>query len=128
MVNIPTSLKNLKIKVYRLGIRKAIPAHLKKFSDVGDNQVVKNTLKTNVNHLEKKIPGETTLIHIKQYNTDKQNLEKHWRKRIPDTSGLFTTTDLNTKISQVENKIPNHSKYITIQKVNKLTAENFVQD
>ena len=128
MVNIPTSLKNLKIKVYRLGIRKAIPTHLKKFSDVVDNQVVKNTLKTNVNHLEKKIPGETTLIHIKQYNTDKHNLEKHWRKRIPDTSGLFTTTDLNTKISQVENKIPNHSKYITIQKVNKLTAENFVQD
>ena len=128
MVNIPTSLKNLKIIVYRLGIRKAIPAHLKKFSDVVDNQVVKNTLKTNVNHLEKKIPGETTLIHIKQYNTDKHNLEKNWRKRIPDTSGLFTTTDLNTKISQVENKIPNHSKYITIQEVNKLTAENFVQD
>ena len=82
MVNIPTSLKNLKIKIYSLGVGiwNGIPAHLKKFSDVVDNQVVKNTLKTNVNHLEKKIPGETTLIHIKQYNTDKHNLEKKLEK------------------------------------------------
>ena len=35
-----------------------------------------NTLKTKVNSLEKKIPDATTLIHINQYNTDKQNLEK----------------------------------------------------
>ena len=45
-----------------------------------DNTVVKNTkfntLKTKVNILEKKIPDATILIHINQYNTDKQNLEK----------------------------------------------------
>ena len=35
-----------------------------------------NTLKTKVNNLKKKIPDATTLIHINQYNTDKQNLEK----------------------------------------------------
>ena len=29
-----------------------------------------------MNNLEKKIPDGTTLIHINQYNTDKQNLEK----------------------------------------------------
>ena len=34
---------------------------------------------------------------------------------MPDTSGLVTTTALNTKISEVENKIPNHGKYITTQ-------------
>ena len=32
---------------------------------------------------------------------------------------------MNTKISQVENKIPDNSKYITTQEFNKLTAENF---
>ena len=33
-------------------------------------------LKTKENSLEKKFPDATTLIHINQYNTDKQNLEK----------------------------------------------------
>ena len=32
---------------------------------------------------------------------------------------------MNTKIIEVENKIPNHAKYITTQRFNKLTAENF---
>ena len=31
----------------------------------------------------------------------------------------------NTKISEVENKVPDHAKYITAQEFNKLTAENF---
>ena len=31
----------------------------------------------------------------------------------------------NTKISEVENKIPDHAKYITTQKFKKLTRENF---
>ena len=37
----------------------------------------------------------------------------------------MTTTVLNTKISEVENKIPDNSKYVTTQEFNKLTAENF---
>ena len=37
----------------------------------------------------------------------------------------MTTTLLNTKINEVENKIPNHDKYITTPEFNKLTAENF---
>ena len=48
---------------------------MKKLSDVVENEVVKNiklnTLKTKVN-----IYDATTLIHINQCNTDKQNLEK----------------------------------------------------
>ena len=40
--------------------------------------------------------------------------------------GLVTTTVLNTKISEVENKIPSHDKYITTPEFNKLTAENFM--
>ena len=44
--------------------------------------------------------------------------------KISDTSGLVTTTVLNTKISEVKDRIPDHSKYITNQELNKLTAEN----
>ena len=53
---------------------------MKKLSDAVDNEVAKNTkfntLKTKVNSSEKKISYARTLIHINQYNTDKQNLEK----------------------------------------------------
>ena len=33
-------------------------------------------------------------------------------KKIPNTSGLVTTTVLNTKISEVENKIPNYDNIL----------------
>ena len=42
-----------------------------------------------------------------------------------NTSGLVTTTLLSTKISEVENKIANHDKYITTPEFNKLTSEHF---
>ena len=45
--------------------------------------------------------------------------------KIPDTSILVTTTVLNTKISKVENKIHRNSKYITTQEFNKLMEEIF---
>ena len=75
LVNVPTSLNNLKVKVHDLNIRKlkTIPEDLKKLSDVVDNDVVQNT---KFDNLEKKIHDATILIHINQYNTDKQNLEK----------------------------------------------------
>ena len=62
-------------------------------------------LKTKVNSLEKKIPDATTLININQYNTDKHSLEKTiWDvdKIVSDTSDYNC---LNTKISELENKI-----------------------
>ena len=37
----------------------------------------------------------------------------------------MTKTVLNTKISEVKNKIPDHVTYITTLEFNKLTAENF---
>ena len=83
LTNVPTSLNNLKTNVDYLdvGKLKSVPVDLKKLSDVVvDNEVVKNrklkTLKTKVNKLDKKIPDATTLVHINQYNTDNQNLEK----------------------------------------------------
>ena len=89
-----------------------------------------NTLETKVNNLEKKIPDVTTLIHINQYNADKQNLEKtigNVVKKTPNTSGLVTTTVLKIKISEVESKVPDNCKYITTQEYNKLTGDNFVK-
>ena len=37
----------------------------------------------------------------------------------------MTTVVLNTKIREVENKIPNHDAYITTQEFNTVTTENF---
>ena len=158
LVNIPSSLNNLKIKGDDLdvGKLKTVPIDLKKLTDVVDNEIVRNmkfnTLKIKVHNLEKKVPDAATLIHINQYNTDKQNVEKkigdvykktsdtsgvvtttvlntkgsEYANKIPDTSSLMTTIVLNTKISEVENKIFDHAKYITNPEFNKLTAENFV--
>ena len=82
-VYVPISLNHFKTKILDdldVGKMKTLPIDLKKLSDVVDNDIVKNTkfntLKTKVNSLEKKIPEATTLIHINQNNTDKQNLEK----------------------------------------------------
>ena len=36
----------------------------------------------------------------------------------------MTTTTSNTKISEVENKVPDNSKYIVTEELNKSTAEN----
>ena len=61
LVNVPTSLNNLKTKVDGLdaGKLKVVPVDLKKLSDVVNNEVVKNaklnTLKRKVNNLDKKI-------------------------------------------------------------------------
>ena len=84
LVNVQTSFINLKTKVDELdvGKLKTVLEDMKKLSDVVDNAVIKNTkfntLKTKVNNLEKEIP-DGTLIHINQYNAEKNNREKNWR-------------------------------------------------
>ena len=70
-------------------------------------KIQNSTLKTKVNNLDKKIPDGTALIHINQYNTDKQNLDKkigEVDKKTPRTSGLLTATVLNTKIKKLRTK------------------------
>ena len=105
---------------------------MKKLSDVVDNELVKNTkfnkLKRKLNRLEKEILDATTLIHMKQYNNaslikkipDRSSLVtttvlntkyKEVENKTPDTRGLLTTIVLNTKLSEVENKIHNHDSY-----------------
>ena len=44
--------------------------------------------------------------------------------QVVDTSNLVSKADYNTKIDEIEKKIPDHSKYITTPEFNKLTAEN----
>ena len=49
----------------------------------------------------------TTLSQINQYSADKQSSEKKiedFHKRIPDPSCLVTTTVLDTKVGEFENK------------------------
>ena len=45
--------------------------------------------------------------------------------KIPNTGSLVTKTVLNTKISEIENKIRDYAKYITTQEFNKFTAKYF---
>ena len=91
LVNVPTSLSNLTLKVDDLdfGKLKTIPVDFEKLRDVVDNKVGKNTkfntLKTKVNNLEKKIPDATTLFPINQYNTDKKNFNKKSEMLIKNT-------------------------------------------
>ena len=47
--------------------------------------------------------------------------------KIPHTSNFGTATIHNTKIGEVRNKIPDHSKYTTTPEFNKLSAENFAE-
>ena len=83
LVTVPTNLNNLKTKLEDLDIGKlkTVLVDFKKLNDVVNNEVVKNskfnTQNKKGNNLEKKIPDTTTLIHINQYKTDKQNLEKN---------------------------------------------------
>ena len=82
VVNVPTRLNNLKTKGDDLdvGKLKTVPVDMKKLNHVVDDEIVKNTkfntLNAKVINIEKKIPDATALIHINQYNTDKQTLEK----------------------------------------------------
>ena len=45
--------------------------------------------------------------------------------KIPNTSSLVTTTVLNTKISKVENETLIHDKYIATPEFDKLTVKHF---
>ena len=120
LVNVPTSLKNLKTKVDDLDV----PVDLKKLNDVVSKEVVKKTtynkLNKKANNLENKISHDgSTLVQTNRYHSDKQDLEKKINdveNKIPDNSILVTTTVLATKSGEVQNKI----QLFLIQKLEKL--------
>ena len=72
-------MNNLKTKVLEVRKWKTVPIDAKMLSDVIENEIVKktkfSTISAKVNILENKISDATTLVHINQYNTDKQNLK-----------------------------------------------------
>ena len=93
-----------------------VPIDLSKLSDVVKNDVVKkdvyNKLVAKVNNID------TSAFVLKSKYTDKSELEN----KIPDTSGLLKKTDYNTKITEIEGKIPNVTNLAT--KTALTTAEN----
>ena len=124
-MNVLTSLNNLKTKIDDLDAGKLniVSVDLIKISDVVDKLVVKN-IKFNTS-----ISDATTLIHINQYNINKQILErKKLKMLIKNTkfSGLATTISLNTRIGEVENKIDVVKNLSNTSKIGKL--ENNIPD
>ena len=95
------SLK-LEIAILDIGQLETTPVDLNKLSDVVKNEVVKKTVYDAL--VKKSIAIQTT-----------------------DTSNLLLKADYNTEIAKIKMKIldHDHSKYITTQEFNKLTAENF---
>ena len=67
------------------------------------------------------MPQTSNLVTTTVFNTKISEVEN----KIPNTNNLVTTTVLNTKISEFENKIPNHDKYVTAPEFNELTAKKF---
>ena len=61
-----------------------------------------NSTHKKVNNFNKKIPDAAILVHISQYNTDKENKIK-----------LVTTTVLNTKLIEAENEMSYNSSLVT---------------
>ena len=68
--------------------------------------------------LMKKYQVRNTITVLNTKNSEVEN-------KISHTGSLVTTTVLNTKISEVENKFPDNYKYITTQEFKKFTCRKF---
>ena len=78
-----------------------------------------NWLVTKVNAI--KVLSTNGLVSKTQYSPDKQNLEKIVRgvnKKMVYTSGLVKKTDLNNKITEIENRITSITCLVTIATLN----------
>ena len=83
------------------------------------NEVVKNTksniLNAKVNNLDKKLSNASTLIHINQCNTGKQNLAKKKKKNgdvDKEILGARGLVNNDAKILEIKGKYINTSDYI----------------
>ena len=96
------NLANLKIEVDKLDIDKlaSVPVDLSKLSNIVKNDAVKKTV---YDKLVAKVNNiDIGLVKKRDYNTKISEIED----RIPDTSGLVKKTDYNTKITEIEGKMP----------------------
>ena len=144
--NVPTNLSNLKSKADKLDVDKLVrvPVDLSKLSDAMKNEVFKKDVyNAKKKSIEDKILDITNLVTNTTLNAEIIEV----KNEIPSTTNLATTavltavenkianvsnlvkkTHYNTKISEIEDKITDHDHsniYITTQKFNKLTSENF---
>ena len=105
-----TNLANLKTEVDKLDIDKlaTVPVDLRKLSNVVKNDVVKKIV---YDKLVAKVDNIDTsgLVKKTDYNTKISEIED----KIPDTSGLVKKTDYNIKITEIEGKIPDISGLAT---------------
>ena len=117
MKNVPSNLSNLKNKADRVDVDKLVPVsvNLSKLSDVGKNDVVKKDV---CNAKIKYIQDEILDINNLATNTTLNAKINEFKNEIPSVTNLVTTTALTA----VENKILDHSKYITTPEFNKSTA------
>ena len=91
---------------------------LSNLNDVVKNDVVKKDLyDTKIKDIEDKIPDIVKLTTTSALNAKINEV----KNKIPNINNLADTT----AHTAVENKKPDHSKYIAIPKFNKLLAENF---
>ena len=114
-----TSLANLKTEVDNLDIDKLvpIPADLSKLSNVVKNDVIKKTVYDKLVAKSNNIDPSDFVLKT-NYKSKISELEN----KIPDTSNLVKKTDYNTKITELENKIPDISNLAT--KTASTTVEN----
>ena len=114
-----TNLSSSKTEVDKLNIDKlaTVPVDLSKLSNVVKIDVVKKTV---YDKLVAKVNNINTSDFVLKtnYNTKITGLEN----KIPNTSGLVKKTDYNSKISEIENKIPDISGLATITALT--TVEN----
>ena len=119
-----TNLANLKTEVDKLDIDKLVPvpADLSKLSNVVKNNFVK---KTAYDKLVAKVNNIDTSDFVLKtnYNTKITELEN----KIPSISNLVIKTDCNTKVTEIEKKLTdhNHYKYIDTSKFNTLATNVF---
>ena len=105
-----TNLASLKTEVDKLDINKLtpVPNDLAKLSNAVKNDVVK---KPEYDKLAEKVDNiDTTNFVLKtKYEKDGSDFEDKRSKidkKIPDVSGLVKQTNLNAKVTEIEDKIP----------------------
>ena len=117
---VSTGLNTLKSKLGKLDTDKLVPVpvDLSNLSDAVKNDVVKKYVyNAKTKDIKDKVPDITNLSINISLNAKINGV----KNKIPNITNLATTTAL----TNVENKMPDLSKYVTTPQFNKLTAENF---
>ena len=118
-----TNLASLKSEVDKLYIDKLVPVpgDLAKLSNVVKNDIV---TKTEYNTLKTKVDGIGTDDYVLKTKYDGEI--GHLKLKIPDIRGLVQSSTLNSKLTELENKIPDVK--ILTSKTEFISVENKLPD